>query len=263
MKIAALVMAHHRPDCLGRLLSRLQGELWSPYLHIDAKSDLAPFSHLLRLVSPVTRRIPVYWGTFSQVEATLLLLRQALDDRENTHFFTVTGQDYPIKADTEIGASIAEANHGGNYITIRRMPTPDKPLSRLEKRYYSYLNPRIRKKVADALPRRRVDRHLRGLQPFAGSAMWLFDRKAASGMLDFVDRNPWYSMAFRHTHCPDEMFFQTLARHLQLDIDGGCPTRSFWIQGRRNPELITPAILKEIGGDWQFMARKFDRYYPS
>lgn len=263
MKIAALVMAHHRPDCLGRLLSRLQGDLWARYLHVDAKADLAPFTHLLRLVNPVPRRMAVYWGTFSQVEVAVALLRYALEDRENTHFYTVTGQDYPIKPDSEIASAIARAAYGGNFITIRRMPTRDKPLSRLEKRYYSRLSPRWRKKLADVLPKRRVDRHLRGLEPFAGSAMWVLNRRTGQEMIDFLDDNPWYSAAFRHTKCPDEMFFQTLARHLGVDVDGGCPTRSFWIQGRSNPELITPAILKEIRGDWHFMARKFDRYYPS
>jgi hypothetical protein len=147
------------------------------------------------------------------------------------------------------------------------MPTRDKPLTRIARRHYFHERAGswrllLRKMVAHWLPERNLNRHLHGLAPFAGSGMWLVNRKTAQAMIDFLDGNPWYITAFRHTHCSDEMFFQTLAVHLGIEADGSCPTQSFWIKGRSNPEPIDAARLQKARNDWHFMARKFDRYYP-
>ncbi|WP_179209253.1 hypothetical protein [Haematobacter genomosp. 1] len=62
MKIAALVQAHHRPDLLEKLLDRLSGELWVRYVHVDRKSDIAPFRLFFERATFVEDRVKVYWG---------------------------------------------------------------------------------------------------------------------------------------------------------------------------------------------------------
>ncbi|HBP90928.1 MAG TPA: beta-1,6-N-acetylglucosaminyltransferase [Nitrospirales bacterium] len=82
MKIAYLILAHHMPEHLPRLVRALNDRGVDFDIHVDAKTDMTPF---LGCAAPnvhfVAPRIPVKWGRWSLVEATLALMRQALSRR--------------------------------------------------------------------------------------------------------------------------------------------------------------------------------------
>lgn len=59
MKIAALIRAYHRPEQLGLLLDRLDGELWAPFVHIDRKANILPFADLRYRAVFLTDRVQV------------------------------------------------------------------------------------------------------------------------------------------------------------------------------------------------------------
>ncbi|HEU5047887.1 MAG TPA: hypothetical protein VFT64_08605, partial [Rickettsiales bacterium] len=66
--IAYLILAHYQPELLRRLVLRLKSPWARFFIHIDAKSDIAPFLSALEGISRVTlvsQRIPVYWGGWS------------------------------------------------------------------------------------------------------------------------------------------------------------------------------------------------------
>ena len=68
MKIAYLILAHAAPNHAGRLVESLRHSSATVFMHVDAKSDIAPFRPLARLgVRFTPGRIPVYWGDYSQV----------------------------------------------------------------------------------------------------------------------------------------------------------------------------------------------------
>jgi len=46
MRIAALIIAHHKPELVAFLLQRLDTSLWQPFLHVDAKADGSLFPRL-------------------------------------------------------------------------------------------------------------------------------------------------------------------------------------------------------------------------
>mgnify|MGYP000070345404 CR=1 FL=1 len=268
MKVAGLILAHHKPESLARLIEVIEEYGWNSYVHLDAKSDLGNFISSTGNAVLLSERFSVHWGGWTVVHATLGLMREALEVEENTHFYLLSGQCYPIKSAEDMHARVASAKYGGNFITIRKMPTRDKPLTRLSRwsinagNFPVNLPPLLNKVIRLLAPRRNVGKLLRGIEPCAGSQWWLLSRDSVDRIIDFVDANPWFLESFKYSHCADEIFFQTLFYHLGLQADEGCPTASKWSAGAPSPSLIDEMLYLEITSDWHFMARKFDAYYP-
>ena len=266
MKIAALIEVHHRPDLLARLLNRLAGELWAPYVHIDRKSDRSEFLPIVQHACFFDSVYSVRYSAFSQVLATLFLMKRALQDKSNTHFYLMSGQCFPIKTDVDIALTIV--SDSGNYIEVYKMAQEflfrltewrfrDHPIAS------SRIGSAIENKVHLFLPPRNVEKVLRGAQPYGGSAWWLLRRDAVAEIARFVTLEQWYLRAFRWSSNPEEMFFQTAAMYLGIVPDRSCPTFTKWIEKEDHPLCLTPDILQEAG--WHLMARKFDRveYLPT
>ena len=98
MKIAYLILAHGSPKHLARLVAALSSNSATFFIHVDRKSDILPFAAIQgQAIRFSDTRIPVYWGDFSQVEATLTLLRAALDcNAKFERFVLLSGADYPV-----------------------------------------------------------------------------------------------------------------------------------------------------------------------
>lgn len=267
MRIAALIQAHKNPPLLGRLLDALSGDLWQPYLHLDAKSDAAAFAGVAARVRRTERRVDVRWGEFSQVEATLVLLRTALADESITHFYLMSGQCYPLRPDEVIRRRLESLGPGRqNLIAVRPMPEPSKPLARLH--WHTRLRgPERLRRVINGVAARfgppRASRRLIDMGVLhAGSSWWLLDRDTVAAMLGLLDANPWYLDAMSRALCADEMFFQTLFVMLGRRAGGPQPTAAKWIEGRANPEIVDAAILTEMLSGPALFGRKFDAASP-
>ena len=93
-------------------------------MHIDQKSDIAPFRNAIRSerATLLDERLPIEWGGWNMVQATLDLLRRA-HQREPEHpLSTSVGRCYPIKSNQEIAAKLGSGNV--NYITINEQMKP-------------------------------------------------------------------------------------------------------------------------------------------
>ena len=224
------------------------------------KSSLSGFIHLRGKGAFVEDRVNVRWSGFSQVAASLALLRSAYADPANSHFYLMSGQCFPVRSDSDIRAALAAGR--GDFFDAVKMPAPTKPLRRLEEWHLADMKPsllrRALQKFLSRLFPRNVGKLLNGVQPYGGSSWWLFSRPSVKKMLDFLNENPWFVDAFRFTLCPDEMFFQTLALHLGVAPERGTPTFTKWRQGFPHPATVTLEMLDEIDGTWCLMARKFD-----
>jgi Core-2/I-Branching enzyme len=259
MKIAALILAHHRRDLLAQLVSRLNGPLWNVYIHLDKKTD--PAGGFADLPADLLQRYAVQWAGFSTVLAIFALAERALANPTNTHFYLMSGQCFPIKTDDEIEQIVAD---GGNCMTIVKMPVWHKPLSRLDQFHFNdgyplpgRLGSRIVNRVARRLEPRSIQRLLRDIEPYAGTTWWLLERDAMRRIVQFVAANPWLLKSYRYSIHADEMFFQTLAVKTSIKTHRECPTFAKWIDGEFHPLSITPEILAEAKRGWHLMARKF------
>src|SRR5712691_1355080 len=100
MKIAYLIAVHDNPGVLKRLIAALLGKDCGFFIHIDRKADIRQFSGINGdNVFLSEERISVYHSGFTQVEATLLLLREALSRPEDYDYFVLlSGTHYPLRS---------------------------------------------------------------------------------------------------------------------------------------------------------------------
>src|SRR5437773_8382153 len=99
MNIAYLILTHKNPNLLKRAIGALSSERCAFFIHIDLKTDIREFSGISgKNIFLSERRLPVYWGEFSQVEATIRLMRQAMGSSARYDYFVfLQGSDYPLR----------------------------------------------------------------------------------------------------------------------------------------------------------------------
>jgi hypothetical protein len=258
MKIAYLILAHNNPEHLHRLVNYLSTADSSFFIHIDKKAPLYPF---LRIQAPnvffANQRIAIHWGEFSLVEATLLLMQQALTTPCGCEYLVLlSGVDYPLQSPRYI-ENFFQRNHGREFINLVQMPCEavDKHISRLTEyqlQSTSVLNRLLKKTVFNTrLFRRRRDyrRFLKGLIPYAGSQWWALSREACLYILRFTDTERGICNFYRHTLIPDEMFFQTILGNsgFKQSIDDTI-TFSQWSGGSSPAVLAREQLLKLQAG---------------
>lgn len=220
MKIAYLVLAHNNPEHLRRLITALSSNSSSFFIHIDKKTNVDPFLSINgNNIHFIQERVPVFWGDFSQVEAMLALMRNAVADRGRfDRFVLLSGADYPLRPAAAI-QRFFENHPDQEFMNLVAMPSEaaGKSLSRLttyKLRPGDPLISRAMQKVlmmAGVVPRTRDYKfYLRELAPYAGSTWWALTRDACDFILDFVTRQTQAVNFFKNTLCPDESLFQTI-----------------------------------------------------
>jgi hypothetical protein len=218
MKVAYLVLAHKNPLLLKKAIEALSSEDSGFFVHIDRKSDFGPFSQVGSNGNVVflENRIPVYWGEFSGVEAELLLIRRALEDRQNYDYFILLGgADYPLRSPQYIRNFLQE-NVGSEFMNLVKVPNEEagKPISRIKTVVVQSKQPMRRLAVRAlaklGLAQREYKEYLGNLEPYSGSTWWALTRDACQYLLEFVERNPRVSEFFQNVFAPDESFFPTI-----------------------------------------------------
>jgi hypothetical protein len=221
LKIAYLMLFHKDPQLLKRAIRMLSSVNCGFFVHIDSKSDFKEFSTISsENVSFCQPRVPVYWAEFSQIEATMLLVRQALASSANFDYFVfLQGSTYPLRSGGYIQRFLEE-NRQSEFMNLVKMPAPGYPLSKIEIVRYPSDKP-IRRFVARGLAklglaRRDYRKYLRGLEPYSGHACWALSRNACQYVTEFVRTNPHFEEYFRNTFVPEESFFQTILGNSSL-----------------------------------------------
>lgn len=217
--IAFLILAHTDPVQVGRLCRALDHRA-RIYVHVDAKSDIKPFlaQPLPESVTFIKERVRVSWAAYSQVEATLRMMRAAL---ESGHKFSrlvmLSGLDYPIKPLASLHEHISQCP-GREFI---RFVDATFTHYRVYFGHYWFLeaNPFLPRKLDRAL------RHGSGraLRPFLkkplpasaqkvcwGSAYWALTPQCAAYVLDFSAREAEFMRWARSSFAVDEHFFHTI-----------------------------------------------------
>lgn len=220
VRIAYLIAAHDNPRHLRRLITALSSPHSQFIVHVDAKTPLDPFRNLQDCpgVYLCPHRVPVYWADFSQVEATLLMLREGVRRQRYDRYVLLSGSDYPVQAPSYIDAFF-DAHRDAEFINCVAVPNDavGKPLTRVTEFRHRDTDPAARRwlrrglVLAGLVPRQRdAAAGLRGLKPFAGSTWWALTHDAAEHILEFVAANPDVVRFFHNVVCADESFFQTV-----------------------------------------------------
>jgi hypothetical protein len=224
MKIAYLILAHNTPNHLSRLVRALDCSSAAFFIHLDQKSDISPFRDRLldRNVTFLKDRLAVYWGDFSDVEATINLMKEALNCSPDLGYLALmSGSDYPLRSPQYI-ESFFSRNEGCQFINL--VPVPCEPVGKPIDRFQQYWlrTPYHRKFIVRAIARlnslnwrlkffnRDYKKVFKGLKPFGGSQWWALTADACRQILKFIDSRPDVVKYFKNVYLPDESFFHTI-----------------------------------------------------
>lgn len=277
MKLAVLIQCHKCPEQINRLLDVMKSDEVDFYIHVDRKSDIADEIekradvHIL----PPERRVDVMWGGFSQVEATLKLLDEALITGGYDYYFLISGQDFPVRPIREL-IEFLENDNGANYVDL--FPSLNNGLCKqnnLDKRNQIVYGDRImgRGKFARIMRRLWVAvtggygrtfgifrrKNVLNLKFYFGSQWWCLSKDFVEYATEYLAKTPQYAEFFRKASCPDESFFQTLLMNSSYS-DTRKEYLHFirWEEGKSSPENLTLSDFDEAIASGKFMARKID-----
>jgi hypothetical protein len=277
MSVAYLVMAHTAPEQVARLVRRISTPEDIVYVHVDRKTPLEPFQRAFaELPLPprlMPRRVPVHWGGYGIVKATLMGIRLLLDDpRPWTHLVLLSGADYPIRSPQEIREFFA-AHEGRSFVSWsagdgHKVPDEQRAgnvtwhwpgdMERLltwtisiRGRRWHFPNERI----PFALPRRLPP----GLTtPYQGSAWVNLSREAARYCARFLRRRLDAQAFFRTTMIQDEFVFQMLLLNSPLRDTVVNEDLRYMNWAGNSPPTIQLADVAPMRASAKLFGRKFD-----
>jgi hypothetical protein len=250
VRIAYLVFAYKNPQVLRRAIGTLSSEDSAFFIHIDLKRSIDEFSCIRgENVFFSQKRVPVYWGEFSGIDAILLLIRQALQRAEHYDYFVLlSGSEYPLRSSEYIRTFLAE-NSGLEFMSLVKMPAPGKPISRINTLRFPSDKPlrrfAVRALAKLGLAQRDYRKYLGALEPYAGDTWWALSREACEYILRFMESNRHVEKYFRNTFAPEESFLHT--------VMGNSPLRrrirrnmvyEDWSARGAHPGMITEAQIR-------------------
>ncbi len=250
VRIAYLVFAYKNPQVLRRAIGTLSSEACAFFIHIDLKRSIDEFSCIRgENVLFSQKRVPVYWGEFSGIDAILLLIRQALQRSEHYDYFVLlSGSEYPLRSSEYIRTFLAE-NGGSEFMSLVKMPAPGKPISRISTLRIPSDKPlrrfAVRALAKLGLAQRDYKKYLGGLEPYAGNTWWALSREACEYILRFMESNQHVEKYFRNTFAPEESFFHTIMGNspLRPRIRRNLVYEDWSVRGA-HPGMITDAQVR-------------------
>ena len=277
MGVAYLILAHGAPEQAARLVARISDPQDTVIVHVDRKAELAPFTEAfarLPIAPIVTRkRVPVHWGGWGIVQATVIGMREALAvSRPWSHLVLLSGADYPIRSVAETQAFFAahpgesflswSAGDGTDYVDADRRGnatwrwTGD--LSRMLTWQVSIRGRRWyfpSERVPYALPRR-LPRALS--TPFQGSAWWNLTPEAVAYCVRYLRRHPSIAAHFRFVFAPDENVFHMMLLASPLRDTLVNEDLRFMHWETNSPPTIVLEDVPAMRASRKLFARKFD-----
>lgn len=210
-KHAYLIMAHNQFEILMTLIKMIDYEYNDIYIHIDKKVKNPPCEQLIDIpkkskIFIIENRIDVRWGSYSQIECELQLLKVA-SLRPYTYFHLLSGVDLLLKKPNII-YDYFESNYGVEYVLFDNHIMNKKYLDRINKYHLFYTKGKknFLHKIFIALQffvRRNKDEF-----SFQKGANWF---NITNNLVSYILNNEkQIRKKFKLSICGDEMFIQTL-----------------------------------------------------
>lgn len=270
MKVAFLMQCHKNPEQINLLLEALNHPMVDVFVHVDKKSQAIKDKITQRAgvyILPEQQCVDVQWAQYSQVEATLQLLRAAVNRGGYSHYWLISGQDYPLRPMDNI-LDFLEANQEANFIECSQI----KPFNKRNDVYFpnSVIGRKLWQKVLKNLwiygtggwnktfpifKRKAPD----DFKYWFGSQWWCLNSTTAQWIIDYLNEHTEYEKVFEHSLCSDECFFQTLV----MNSPFANTTKPYlhyikWEKGKSSPRTLTTIDYEELKKTEKIIARKFD-----
>jgi len=264
MKLAHLILAHTDPGQLARLVGRLRDEQADIYIHLDLKTDIAPFRFLAdqQGVYFIGKRVKVSWGSYSIVQATLNSFEEILNTgRQYHHINLISGQDYPLKKASEIRQFLA-ANPGKIFmhcLSVEREWHEAIPrITGYHLANYTFKGKYTVQRILTAiLPKRRLPKGFEAM----GRSQWLTATpESLRYAIDYVKNNAWVSRFFKMSWAADELIFQTILHNSPYKerIVNDNLLYVDWSEKKASPKVLTMDDVPAMVASGKLFARKFN-----
>lgn len=273
-KHAYLIMAHTQPELLKCLLRLLDDERNDIYLHIDKKAEEYPLEEVASVLERskciFTERTDVKWGSYSQINCEMVLLKEAVK-QEHSYYHLLSGMDLPIKRQNEIQEFFKKYD-GLEFVDEDLPQISETALSRVKYAHKFYGKAGSVKDILGAIETKgqklfRADRTKKyGDIIFQKGRNWFSITHGLAKLV--VEKERWIQEVFSHSVCGDEMFLQTVARN-SMFADKICNSNTMpeipdtryidWQRGsNNNPYIFRENDHEELMNAEGLFARKFD-----
>ena len=273
MKYGIIMTVHNNPKQLRRLCETLINSNAYFFIHVDKKSNFSLFENELndipRLKLISTNK--VYWADISQVDATIDLIKEALEANMDYIFF-ISGQDYLIKNDNNL---LKYVDVNKNYMEYFKLPNyawgKDGRCNRYKyyhniinchksfkfnprNTYYNFIN-RVFLKIQRIFKINR--KFINGYVPYSGANWFNINSKCAKYILNNYKKIYKY---FKFVQFPDEMFIQTLVlnSNLKNSVENDTLRYIDWHTGPEQPRILTSEDYEKIIQSNAIFCRKLD-----
>ena len=236
MTIAYLIAAHTDPTQLGRLVNSLNNGKNDFYIHIDKKSNIAPFLCEMKDVDRVffiPKRVKDYWGGFSHLCTLDHLLEEALKKKYDRLVY-ISGLDYPVWSNEKMEKFYRE-NPKQQLLCGYNITQCDNTLAQTKICHYAYWDIPIKNEKIFNKVRRKLNDILSYIpHPISfkvegkwwdiywGSDWWSLTNDCASYVYNTYHKYPEIKRFFRYTFSPNELWVQTIVAnspyHKEMEI---------------------------------------------
>ncbi|MCM3600538.1 beta-1,6-N-acetylglucosaminyltransferase [Robertmurraya korlensis] len=276
LRTAFILQIHKNPEQVNKFIEQLiYGDQADVYIHIDQKSK-EELNGKIRTGPNVTilnRSLDCEWGDISQVDTTLLLLREVLATKKKYDFVCLrSGQDLLINGGFKEYLKEQQKNI---FLNFRKMERNELGLMRINwpkitRKRYTSANPiRIYRRMLLSLYRKGINiipnknKWPREFSFYKGSQWFTIPHDVASYIIEFLEGNEWYYHYFKNTLVPDESFFHTLimnSPYNQNVINNNLYVLKWGetLSDRNSPQDLSIEDIPMLESSEQFFARKFD-----
>lgn len=275
-RTAFILQIHKNPSQVNKFIYQLVAEDQADvYIHIDKRQHATMKDELTQSknVKVLEQSIICEWGDFSQIDTTILLLREVLASGQLYDFVCLrSGQDLLVK---EGFKNFLVENKGKVFmeffgITWKNKGAMKMNWPKITRRRYTTAHPfRIYRRILKALYDKGINLFPnRNFWPeeydfYCGSQWFTIPIEVAKYIIDFLDANQWYYEYFKDTYTPDEWFFHTLLMNSPYKSSIVNNNLLYLRMGeklseRNSPVYLTKEDIPFIESSSRYFARKFD-----
>jgi hypothetical protein len=272
LKIAYIIVAHHLPEQVVRLIDRLDADNVTFLVHINRLTEDAyqtaheRLSHRANVT--FVKRHKVHWGDNGLVRAVLSGIDEIFErNLDADYILNLSGQDYPIKSNRQIVEILTEYQ-GHQLMEVFPLPQENRwgPMGgmfRVQNYYFWAMGRRFQYPPSSMHWLPHIKRKLpHGFRLHGGSAWSCYTRDCIGYFYEFARTRIGQELLrfFDHAFAAPEMFFQTVLMNspladtvLQKDM-----WEIKWEAESSRPTIWTEEHLQTLKESDRLFARKFD-----
>lgn len=235
MKVVFLNLCHTDPDVVARTAKKLTSNSnFFMIIHVDKKVDEESFKEKLKdnpNVFFTKDRYDVSWGSYSAIDATFALIKEALNlEMDFDRYVLLQNLDYPLKSNKEIEEYFIKYKDKEMIRACNIGKSKDYHFRLKYKMYHDYEDPFYKtdksypkkivhgvKKIFNSIPVcmfNGVIKEKDGDYPlYYGTAQWALTDKCVRYIVDFNKNHSIFNEKMKHIQFPDEEYFHTIVHN--------------------------------------------------